>query len=99
MSRLARAIQILKAINEHFQADAVELYADARIMDSDLSIKDEIAACIGTEEVAGPPIIPHSRRRKVVHWRGEISGWIGKRKVEKFGTDQEAAYKWLHELD
>lgn len=49
MSRLQRAIEILEAINEHFQADAVELFADAFILEEDITIKDAIAQCLGKE--------------------------------------------------
>jgi hypothetical protein len=95
MSRLARAIEILEAINEHFQADAVELYADAQILEGDTSIKDAISDCLGRER--REPIIPHSKRRRVSYnqytgW----SGWLGKRKVEKF-LNAETAQQWLHE--
>jgi len=99
MSRIARAIEILEAINNHFREGADCVYRDGLILSDNSTLADAIAECIGEAEnqIAPVPIIPRSQRRKVVHYRGVISGWIGKRKVQIFGTDQVAAYKWLHE--
>lgn len=49
MSRLARAIEILEAINRHFECDQ-ELSPYAQILDGDISIKEAIAECLGAEE-------------------------------------------------
>lgn len=92
-SRLARAIEILEAIKLHFDEGADCVYRDGLILSDDSSLHDAIRDCLG-EEQDQTPIVPRSQRRRVVHYRGEINGWIGK--VEKFGTNQEAAYKWLH---
>jgi hypothetical protein len=53
MNKLARAIEILEAINEHFQEgyDQTVLYSDARILDGNITIKDAIAECISSRNV------------------------------------------------
>jgi hypothetical protein len=51
-SRLAQAINILEAINEFYQAQGnVEepLWPSAQILDGEVSIKDAIADCLGSE--------------------------------------------------
>jgi hypothetical protein len=48
MSRTARAIEILEAINEHFKYDQV-LNPGALILDDDSTIKEAIAQCLGRE--------------------------------------------------
>jgi len=98
MSKLLRAIEILEAINEHFQehdGQAV-LYSDAQILDGEISIKDAIAECLGQEEES-VIILPRNKQRRIVHnpytgW----SGWIGKRKVCKF-EDEDTANAWLQQ--
>lgn len=96
MSRLARAIEILETIHKHFDHEGQGvLYSDAQILEDDTSIKDAIAQCLGPEPVPAP-VIPRRQQRRVVHYRGQISGWVGKSKVMKFDT-HEAAHKWLNE--
>jgi hypothetical protein len=48
MKKLERAIEILEAINEHFQErdGQTVLYSDAQILEDDISIKDAIAVCL-----------------------------------------------------
>ncbi len=96
MSRLARAVEILEAINEYFQErdGQVALYSDAKILENDVTLKDAIAQCLGTEQPE-EPVIPHSQRKRVSYnahtgW----SGWVGKRKAASFESE-EAANQWL----
>lgn len=49
VSRLARAIEILEAINEHFECGQ-PLYPYALILDDDDTIADAIFDCLGQEE-------------------------------------------------
>jgi hypothetical protein len=52
MSRLQRALEILEAINEHFQEHGpvqAVLYGDAQILDDDTTIADAIADCPGDD--------------------------------------------------
>src|SRR5690348_10155739 len=96
MSKLSRAIEILEAINEHFQEHDGQtvLYSDAQILDGETSIKDAIAECLGHEEVEAP-IVPRSKRPRLNHnVFGGWSGWIGKRKILHFDNEEEAK-KWL----
>jgi hypothetical protein len=100
MSWLDRAIEILEAINEHFQGEEQALlYSDAQILDGNISIKDAIAECLGEEEDAPPSIVvPRSKRRHI--WKnqwGNWNGYLGKHRVEQFGLDEEAARSWLNE--
>ena len=98
MDQHARAIEILEAINEYFQErdGQTALYSDAQILEGDATIKDAIAACLGSADALEEKIIPHSQRRKYSYspytgW----SGWIGKRKVRRFDSMEEAI-KWTH---
>jgi len=53
MSRIARAIEILEAINEFYQDQgnvAFPLYPDAQILENEVGIADAIAQCLGQEE-------------------------------------------------
>jgi hypothetical protein len=98
MSRLARAIEILEAINEHFQEAPGQgvLYSDAQILEGDVSIEDAVADCLGTKEEA-VAYIPHSRRRRFgKNWYGNWVGFIGDHKVIEF-PDEEAAVRWVSE--
>jgi len=55
MSRLARAIEILEAIDEFYKegrgqgvTKTVPLYSDAQILENEVGIADAIADCLGT---------------------------------------------------
>lgn len=101
MSRTARAIEILEAINQFFQEHdgQVVLYSDSQILDSEISIKDAIAECLGQNDDLPEIVIPRSQRRHI--WKnnqGIWNGYIGKRRVRQFGSDYEAAQSWLHEV-
>ena len=53
VSRLARAIEILEAINEHFQGGGNivnPLYPYALILEDDATIASAIADCLGEED-------------------------------------------------
>lgn len=96
MSRIARAIEILEAINTQFHEGAKCVYRDGLILSDDSTLADAIAECIGEAENQIAPI-PHSQRRKYAFsayagW----SGWIGRRKVAQFKTEEEAR-KWASE--
>ncbi len=98
MSRLARAIEILEAINEYFKEGADKLYADALLLEGDVRIKDAIADCLGIKEET-VQIIPRSQRK---HYGknvcGNWVGFVGKHKVADFGPGPnglEAALQWI----
>jgi hypothetical protein len=104
MSRFARAIEILEAINMFYQQGngmATPLYPGALILEGDVTIADAIADCVGPEE-CGPivvPYVPRSKRRRygfneITGW----SGWIGKRKVKRFLSGEEAE-RWANQQD
>lgn len=94
MSRLERAVEILEAINKHFECDQ-ELSPYAQILDGDVNIKDAIADCLGREEEP-EKVIPRSKRYRIsFHAIGGWSGWRGKRKLRTFLTEEEAR-KWLN---
>ena len=50
MSRLARAIEILEAINEQFYEGAECVYRDGLILSDDSNLADAIAECLGEVE-------------------------------------------------
>jgi hypothetical protein len=95
MSRLARAVEILEAINEHFKCDQ-ELSPYAQILDDEvgISIKEAIAECLGPEECG--PIVPHRLRRSYGYNRftHKWVGFLGERKMTEFGTVEEVI-KWV----
>jgi hypothetical protein len=95
MSKLARAIEILEAINEHFKCDQ-ELSPYAQILDDEISIKYAISDCLGEEEKPVELVVPHSQRRSYGYnpYSQTWCGFIGKRKVETFLTFSEAV-EWV----
>lgn len=97
MSRIARAVEILEAINRYFQEGADCVYRDGLILDDENTLGDAIAACIGEAENQIAPI-PHSQRRKIGrNYYGHWNGFIGNNKIANFFHDEEAAHKWLNE--
>jgi hypothetical protein len=99
MSRLARAVEILEAINKFYQeGDDAPLSGSAIILDDDSCISDAIKDCIGVDEQnIFEPVIPHSKRRRwAFHFATGYSGWVGKRKMIRFYTREEAV-KWVNE--
>ena len=98
MSRLARAVEILEAINMFYQQGdgmATPLYPGALILEGDVTIADAIAECLGPEECG--PIVPRSKRRTYgFNEHTGWSGWIGKCKVKRFETGEEAL-RWANE--
>ena len=50
MSRLARAIEILEAINEQFYEGAECVYRDGLILSDDSNLADAIGECLGEVE-------------------------------------------------
>lgn len=98
MSRLARAVEILEAINKHFQEGADCVYRDGLILSDDATLGDAVADCIGTEEEVKPT--PHRSKRKVgENFYGNWVGFVGKQKLRDFGKDREAAFAWMNEHD
>lgn len=49
MSKLARAIEILEAINEHLQGGA-PLYPGSQILEEGVDIADAVKDCLGENE-------------------------------------------------
>lgn len=100
MSRLARAVEILEAINKFYQEQdgmACPLYPGALILSNDTTIADAVRDCIGAKEAPVEPWVPHSKRRRWAYsFRYGYSGWIGKRKIKKFSTYDEAV-QWANE--
>jgi hypothetical protein len=97
MSKSEKAIEILEAIHKHFDHEGQGvLYGDALILSDDTTIKDAIAQCLEPEQ-PDEPVIPRSQRKRIVHNRGIISGWIGTRKAVKQFADLEAAHRWFNE--
>lgn len=95
MSRLARAIEILEAINKHFYEGADCVYRDGLILDDDATLADAIAECLEEPQPA-EPVIPHSQRKHIgKNFYGDWVGFIGKRKAKDFGKQEEAARQWL----
>jgi hypothetical protein len=98
MSRLERAIEILEALNDFFQEHdgQVVLYSDAQLLDGDITIKDAIADClVQGDAILANKIVPRSQRRRLNTYMGRTSGWIGKRKIRYFDS-QEEANAWLN---
>lgn len=94
MSKLARAIDILEAINEHLQGGA-PLYPGSQILEEGVDIADAIKHCLGPEE-EDAPVVPRSQRVKI--WRNQWDNWngyMGKRRVIEFGLDEQKAREWL----
>ncbi len=98
MSRLARAIEILEAINEQFNEGAECVYRDGLILSDDSTLQDAVAECVGDTSEPLVPVIPHSQRRHYgKNWYGDFVGFIGDHKVIDFGDNKEAAIKWVNE--
>ena len=111
MSRIRRAIEILEAINQHFQEGSDCVYRDGLILSDDSTLGNAIAECVGSEEV-DEPVIPRSKRRRISYsvytdggqvinifqqrFHSGWSGWIGNRKVSYFSSE-ETAREWLNE--
>jgi hypothetical protein len=98
MSRLAKAIEILEAINNHFQEGADCVYRDGLILSDNTPLGEAIEDCLGDEPLTVP--VPHSKRPRVEqNFYGHWFCFIGKRKVTGFGYDKEAALAWLHQQE
>ena len=95
MSKLEKAIEILEAIHKHFDHEGQGvLYGDALILSDDTTVKDAIAQCLGPEP-PDEPVIPRSQQKRIAkNARGKWGGFIGKRKVQDFGINEEAARQW-----
>lgn len=100
MSRLARALEILEAVNAYFQEGGEAVYADALLLGDDVRIKDAIAECVGSEEES-QPIVPRNQRKSYgQNALGNWVGFVGKRRMRIFGLGQEGeekAIRWVNE--
>ncbi len=98
MSRLARAIEILEAINVYFQEGADVIRADALLLEGDIRIKDAIADCLESEEETVQMVPKSQRKHYGKNALGNWVGFVGKQKVQDFGpgpNGEEAALQWV----
>jgi hypothetical protein len=101
MSRLARAVEILEAINMFYQQGdgmATPLYPGALILEGEITIADAIAECLGEEQEATAPVLPRSQWRSYGYNRFTCKwfGFVGKHKIKSFESEEEAI-RWTNE--
>lgn len=99
MSRLARAVEILEAINKFYQEGdcTAALSGYALILGDDITIAEAIAECVGTVNEKTEYIPRSKQRRWAFHFHSGYTGWIGKKKVKTFVGGREEAERWVNE--
>lgn len=98
MSKITRAFEILEAINKFYkEGDNESLPCHAVILDDNTCIADAIWDCLGGREDQHDETVPSSKRRRwAYHPTTGYSGWVGKRKMIRFYTKEEAI-EWVNE--
>jgi hypothetical protein len=93
---------LLQALDEWFSAGNAPLNGGAFLFESDETVAEAISNAYHMMAEPQTPIkiIPRSQRRKI--WQnqwGNWNGYIGKRRVMQFGTNERDARQWLSEAE
>lgn len=96
------ALDILRMIQLHFDSGAQQVYACALLFEDESTLQDHVNRVVTLlDEELNPqpvkPVVPRSKRRKIHKsvW-GNWNGYLGKRKVIEFGTNDDAAHQWFN---